>query len=61
VVTRSAKVPTGPGSHATYTADFRATASGQATLDAVGSTSCEAMIKQSCPDRHFSVMVVVTG
>jgi FtsP/CotA-like multicopper oxidase with cupredoxin domain len=61
VVTRSAKVPTGPGSHETYTADFRATASGQSTLDAVGATSCEAMLKQSCPDRHFTVTVVITG
>jgi hypothetical protein len=61
VVTRSVKVPTGPGSHDTYTADFRATATGRSTLDALGATSCEAMLKQSCPDRHFTVMVVVTA
>ena len=46
LVTRSPKVQSGPGTHNTYTADFRAIAAGQAVLDAHGTTSCEAMVKQ---------------
>jgi predicted secreted protein len=60
LVTRSPKVQNGPGAHDAYSADFRAIAAGQAELDAHGTTSCEAMVKQSCPDRDFKITVVVT-
>jgi hypothetical protein len=43
----------------TYTADFLALTSGQALLNAHGTTSCEAMAKASCPDRAFQITVVV--
>lgn len=60
-VTRSPKVQSGPGTHDTYTADFRAIAAGQAALDAHGTTSCEAMAKENCPDRDFKITIVVTS
>lgn len=60
-VLRSTPVPSGPGKHDTYTADFSARATGQAVLDAHGSTTCEAMTKQNCPDRDFKITVIVTG
>jgi hypothetical protein len=60
-VLRSTPVPSGPGRHDTYTADFGAKAAGQVVLDAHGTTSCEAMTKQNCPDRDFKITVVVTG
>jgi predicted secreted protein len=60
LVTRSPRVQSGLGGHDTYTADFRAGAAGQTTLDAHGTTSCEAMAKQNCPDRDFKITVVVT-
>ena len=59
-VTRSPQVRSGPGRTDTYTADFRATSAGQAVLEAKGATTCEAMAKQSCPDRRFTITVVVT-
>jgi hypothetical protein len=61
VASRSTPVPSGPGNHDTYTGDFSATAPGQAVLDAHGTTTCEAMTKQNCPDRDFKITVVVTG
>lgn len=61
LVTRSPRVQSGPGTHDTYTADFRASAAGQALLDGHGTTSCEAMAKQNCPDRDFKITVVVTN
>jgi FtsP/CotA-like multicopper oxidase with cupredoxin domain len=60
-VLRSTAVPSGPGKHDTYTADFSARAAGQAVLDAHGTTTCEAMAKQNCPDRDFKITVIVTG
>jgi hypothetical protein len=60
-VTRSPQVRTGPGAHDTYSADFNATTVGKATLVAHGTTSCEAMLKQSCPDREFNITVVVSS
>ena len=60
-VLRSTPMPSGPGKHDTYTGDFSAKAPGQAILDARGTTTCEAMTKQNCPDRDFKVPVVVTG
>jgi hypothetical protein len=59
-VTRSPQVRSGPGRTDTYTAEFRAAGAGQAVLDAKGATTCEAMAKSNCPDRHFTVTVVVT-
>lgn len=59
-VTRNPAIVTPVGSD-TYTADFFATKSGQAVLDAYGTTSCEAMVKTACPDRDFKITVVVTG
>ena len=58
-VTRSPATMTPVGSD-TYTADFLALTSGQVVLDAHGTTSCEAMAKQNCPDRVFQISVVVT-
>lgn len=43
-----------------YTADFTAAAAGQAKLIARGSTTCEAMSKQGCPNRDFTVTVIVS-
>lgn len=43
-----------------YTAEFTAKASGQAQLIARGSTTCEAMAKPGCPNRDFTVTVVVS-
>jgi hypothetical protein len=51
----------GPGGTDTYTAFFSAAVAGQATLTAHGATTCEAMAKQGCPDRNFTVSVVVAG
>jgi predicted secreted protein len=51
----------GPGRTDTYTASFNAVAAGQSTLDAHGATTCEAMMKQACPDRNFTITVVVSG
>jgi hypothetical protein len=58
---RSTPTPSGLGRHAAYTADFSARAAGQAILDAHGITSCEAMVKQNCPDRDFKITVVVAS
>jgi hypothetical protein len=44
-----------------YTAEFVARSSGQAVLSAHGGTTCEAMAKQSCPDREFTITVTVSG
>jgi hypothetical protein len=60
IVTRSPQVRNGPGRTDTYTAEFRAAAAGQALLDATGATTCEAMAKSNCPDRHFTITLVVT-
>lgn len=43
-----------------YTADFTAAAGGQAQLIARGSTTCEAMTKPGCPNRDFTITVIVT-
>ncbi len=43
-----------------YTADFIAAAAGQAQLIARGSTTCEAMTKQGCPNRDFTMTVIVS-
>jgi hypothetical protein len=59
-VTRNPATVTPVGSD-TYTADFLALKSGQAVLDAHGTTSCEAMVKTACPDRDLMITVVVTG
>ena len=59
-VTRSSQVRNGPGRTDTYTADFSAIGAGQATLEAKGATTCEAMAKSNCPDQHFTIIVVVT-
>ena len=59
-VTRNPATVTPVGSD-TYTADFLAVSSGQAVLDAHGTTSCEAMAKQNCPDRDLKITVVVMG
>ena len=57
---RSAQVrDSGPGRTDTYTAEFLAAGAGQAVLDANGATSCEAMAKSGCPDKHFTITVVV--
>lgn len=45
----------------TYSARFTARAAGTAVLTAHGATSCEAMAKQSCPDREFTITVEVSG
>jgi hypothetical protein len=44
-----------------YSAEFAARAAGQAVLTAHGATTCEAMAKQSCPDREFQIRVTVSG
>jgi len=43
-----------------YTAEFIARAGGQAQLIARGSTTCEAMAKEGCPNRDFTVVVSVS-
>jgi predicted secreted protein len=43
-----------------YTAEFTARAGGQAQLIARGSTTCEAMTKQGCPNRDFTITVNVS-
>jgi len=58
-VTRNPATMTPVGSD-TYTADFLALSSGQAMLDAHGTTSCEAMLKTACPDRDFKITVIVS-
>jgi hypothetical protein len=58
-VTRSPQVRNGPGRTDTYTAEFSAITAGQAVLDAKGATTCEAMAKSNCPDKHFTITVVV--
>jgi predicted secreted protein len=45
----------------TYTALFNAARAGRAKLNAHGATTCEAMSKQGCPDRNFTITVVVAG
>ena len=59
-VTRNPATMTPVGSD-TYTADFRAVSIGQSVLEAHGTTSCEAMAKQNCPDRDFTITVVVSA
>jgi hypothetical protein len=59
-VMRSPQVRSGAGRTDTYAAEFRAVSAGQAVLDAQGATTCEAMAKSNCPDRHFTITVVVT-
>ena len=44
-----------------YVAVFATEEAGQATLDAHGTTECEAMMKSACPDRDFTITVVVSG
>src|SRR5450759_5888002 len=51
----------GPGGSDTYTAFFNAGGAGQAMVNAHGATSCEAMAQRSCPDRNFTITVVVAG
>ena len=58
---RTPQVRSGPGGSDTYTAIFKAAGAGRASLTAHGATSCEAMAKQSCPDRNFTISVVVAG
>jgi hypothetical protein len=60
-VSRSPQVRSGPGGHDTYTADFVARAGGQSVLQARGSTTCEAMAKQFCPDRFFTINILVAS
>lgn len=42
-----------------YTAEFSAKAKGGAQLIARGSTTCEAMTKEGCPNRDFTIAVSV--
>lgn len=58
---RTPPVRSGPGGSDTYTETFRAAGAGQAVLNVHGATSCEAMAKQSCPDRNFAITVVVAA
>lgn len=58
---RTPQVRSGPGGSDTYTATFKATGTGRAALNAHGATSCEAMARPSCPDRNFTITVVVAG
>jgi FtsP/CotA-like multicopper oxidase with cupredoxin domain len=60
-VSRSPQMRSGPGGHDTYTADFAARSGGQAMLQARGSTTCEAMAKQYCPDQVFTINIVVAS
>jgi predicted secreted protein len=43
-----------------YTAEFTAKAGGQAQLIARGSTTCEAMAKEGCPNHDFTITVTVS-
>jgi hypothetical protein len=56
---RTPQVRSGPGGTDTYSALLSAAAAGRAGLLAHGATTCEAMAKQSCPDRNFTISVVV--
>lgn len=58
---RTPQVRSGPGGTDTYTAFFSAAGAGRATLTAHGATTCEAMAKQTCPDRDFTISAVVAG
>jgi hypothetical protein len=58
---RTPQVRSGPGGTDTYTIFLDASHAGHASLDAHGATTCEAMLKQSCPDRNFTITVVVTA
>ena len=58
---RTPQTRSGPGGTDTYIVFFDASHAGRASLDAHGATSCEAMAKQACPDRNFSVTVVVSA
>ncbi len=58
---RSPQVRSGPGGHDTYTADFVARSGGQSVLQARGTTTCEAMAKQFCPDQFFTINIVVVA
>ena len=58
---RTPQIRSGPGGSDTYTATFNAAVAGQAELNAHGATTCEAMAKQSCPDRNFTITVVVAA
>jgi hypothetical protein len=58
---RTPQVRSGPGGSDTYTAFLTAGRTGQATLNAHGATTCEAMAKQSCPDRTFAITIAVAG
>jgi len=58
---RTPQVRSGPGGTDTYIALLRAAGAGRATLTAHEARSCEAMAKQSCPDRNFTITVVVSG
>jgi predicted secreted protein len=58
---RTPQIRSGPGGSDTYIATFKAAGAGRASLKAHGATSCEAMAKQSCPDRNFTVTVVVSA
>ena len=58
---RTPQVRSGPGGSDTYSAFFNAAGAGQATLNAHGATTCEAVAKQSCPDRAFTITVLVAG
>ena len=58
---RTPQVRSGPGGNDNYTATLSAAGAGHALLNAVGATTCEAMVKQSCPDRNFTITVVVAG
>ncbi len=61
ITDRTQQVRSGPGGSDTYTATFNAAGAGQAVLNANGATTCEAMSKQSCPDRNFTITVVVAS
>jgi hypothetical protein len=58
---RTPQMRSGPGGTDTYVAFLRAAGPGRVTLTAHGATSCEAMAKQSCPDRNFTITVVVSA
>lgn len=60
-VSRSPQVRSGPGGYDTYTADFVARSGGQSVLQARGSTTCEAMAKQFCPDQFFTINILVAS
>ena len=58
---RTPQVRSGPGGTDTYTVFLDASHAGRALLNAHGATTCEAMLKQSCPDRNFTITVAVTA